>query len=561
MNQKATIIVLALLTVLKVNVCVDFPNIENIEAPVTFLTDCFRYASDLAILKKNLRDQLHFLIESTNKGQSEVFLQAATTKALDAYLDPHTEAFTYKGLEELLKQVNNGDIKLDLGDKFLEKYGMMLTFFDGSHPFLSLLFEEFGILAGRKNDQKAFAKEIITRYRLTPYHNICHGIYVGLGSASAFLIQSGYIIKKGILYSEKDPNKKIEEATEYQVFLSLFLAGVSHDIAHLGLSNATQKNVLADKSRPRFTGLLAASLNFGCVLPDDLSNEQIEAIAHFLGMDLKDKADAPALLVKYSNLALNLINVVHYDEKKRADYEIPDKDFVKNNFKFDDDTVVEADLKKAICSSAEHLQSIAGILMYEKLSLLEKNPLGSIGPGIIARAILGTHMGIPKKAHLHIQQTEKIVHLVDLLNTFPEDPELGAQALRGLMIEFIVEYRDHEGCQFAISAWENNRANKRDITEEELKTQSAEIRKVLNTADYEKLDDKTNIFKKFINFQNGFFNGLVIGDIKSVFGEDFKFALQLQKKGDINAIRIDVLEEVYRSTNFFKEGKMNLTFI
>jgi hypothetical protein len=70
MNQKTLLAIIALLTVLKVGTCVDFPNISINNEAVKFLTDCFASANDLVILRKQVRDFYYNLAKQKNNDKS-----------------------------------------------------------------------------------------------------------------------------------------------------------------------------------------------------------------------------------------------------------------------------------------------------------------------------------------------------------------------------------------------------------------------------------------------------------------------------------------------------------
>jgi hypothetical protein len=591
MNQKTLLAIIALLTVLKVGTCVDFPNIFYDEAAlialnnkrarehkdpltsdhaiVTFLTDCFTYSSDLAILKKNVRNEIERLTvekyQGNNMDQAAVKEEAA--KEFAALLDSKTEAFNPDGIDAIYNLIN-ADIeahrmRIDVGDHFKENTKLKLTFFDGSHPFVSNYFKLFGIFSDDEGKRKAFAKEVITRYRLTSYHNICHGIYVGMAAASAYLLQNNLVLKDDGLHDEKDLNNKIEDESKWMTLKSLFFAGLSHDLAHSGLTNARQDRVL-NPDKPRITGLLHATKDFGCGFSSDnkLSETQTAAIARLLNMEGEEK-NAPDRLIQYSNFVLNLMREENYNSINRQELEKLSQEFVDRIFEIKSPNLNKEALKETVCNSAEHMQQIAAIALYDMAVEIDKTVFSGITPGIIARSILHTHMALPKEDHLIVVDIhEKIVHLVDLLNTFPENEALTYQALRGLMIEFITEFRNYNGCEMVIPPWKDQGHDTREINAEQLTNQKAAIERVLGNKDqFDQLDPVTNVFKKFINMQEGFFKFVVEPDIAKVF-KPFVFLEQLVKNPNLNSLRVQVLDQVYRETGFvIPREPINLIFI
>jgi hypothetical protein len=576
MNQKTLLAIIALLTVLKVGTCADFPNIHINDKAVKFLTDCFASANDLAILRKQVRDFYYNLAKQKHNVKSYKDWQEFASDKLNDLLDKETEAFTSASIDQIALLVADNELVINVGNDFADAFKGKIKFLDGSHDFYFELFQIFGILAQKDQAQKKFAKDIANRYRMTPYHNICHGVYVGLASASAYLAQSKYYLNAEGAFQDDTFQNAISN-DEWFALKGLFFAGLTHDLAHLGLSNPSQKKVFAE-DRPRITGILDAVENKGCGIVDNLSETQLNAIARLLNME-PDKEKTPQRLVEYSNLVLNIFLPKHFNAINRKNYEYAvDPNFVKQLFFLPDqnDNEMIVNLKQMVCRSAEHMQQIASMVLYDMAVEIDNNVFDNQAPGIISRSIIGTIMNLPKDVHLLIANpNEKMVHFVDVLNTFPENKALSEQALRGLMIEFVTEYRDFGGCEAVIPTWKNDEGiHVRNIDQKEFEKQLKEIddaHKAQNVQEeFGKIDGDRNIFKKFINGQKFFVNGIALPDIATVFNPDnnnalrkepFAFLTQRGNEFDRNPQRVKVLSEVYREIGFIGNEKIGLVFI
>ncbi len=78
-----------------------------------------------------------------------------------------------------------------------------------------------------------------------------------------------------------------------------------------------------------------------------------------------------------------------------------------------------------------------------------------------------------------MKRYERIVHLADLLNTTTQNRDLAHQALRGLMIESVAEFLDHDGLKKATLFWNPDSQKVDAVGTEELARQKVAIEHAL----------------------------------------------------------------------------------
>ena len=566
MNQKTLTMVLALLIVSKVSVCADFPGIKDIENLPEFFTECFESGIQFAQLKKDLRDDLYATVKATNQSDDEDELQKKTTKKLDKYLNSK-EAFCVtsekNSFELLLNLKNNKQLTRDYDENNAEEFKKRIKFFDGTHEMYQKVVSLLGILNDDEDKQKKFIADVASKYRMTPYHNICHGFYVGLGAASAYLAQNDYKISNEGLKKLSD-DADVADVNQIKIIRTLFFAGFTHDLEHLGLSNDKQKSILQG-DRPRITGLLQAVDNGACGLPGELGAAQKKAIAEFVGETNEDVAILE--LVKLSNLALNIAGKESYKLEDKDEIQKVDLDFLDKIFNIiNPDHQKIQNLKKNICSSAEHLQQIAALIVYNKWLAETRLLVDDKAANIISRAILGTTMFLSKNAKFKIHESyEELVHFVDMLNTSPENLDFFGKALEALMIEFLVENRDYSGQAFTVPKWKRDSINEiYKINANELQNQYEAIKEAVRDKKLEDVSKEENVFKAFLKGQEDW-KKIVDTEIQNDSNPEanpFKFTNgRVFNQEDVILKMIEALYKAYHKSGFLKEGKTHLIFI
>jgi len=241
------------LMLISLSMCQEFDNLKLDGVDLTKeLTSCFTSAIKISVFKKNLYDLfIASGVQSTSTDKVRQKFESKVIAALNSEKPDSLSTIPWNDFKDRLTKEELSKVSQFVN---ADDYSSSFKDLDGSKESFTKILIQLGF---DKTEAESINKAYFKRYRITPYHNVCHGLYVGLGAASAYLAEHNYVLeKKKLTQNGMKVDKSEESESVMQMIRKLFFSGFGHDFVHLGFTNPGQEKV-DKKNLSLITGILA----------------------------------------------------------------------------------------------------------------------------------------------------------------------------------------------------------------------------------------------------------------------------------------------------------------